>query len=61
MAFVVRRLGQTVTATELRAWCKEHLAPFKVPARVVFKDDLPKSMIGKVLRRLLHEEGAQSA
>lgn len=61
VAFVVRRLGQTVTATELRAWCKEHLAPFKVPARVVFKDDLPKSMIGKVLRRLLHEEGAQSA
>lgn len=61
VAFVVRRLGQTVTANELRSWCKEHLAPFKVPARVVFKDDLPKSMIGKVLRRFLTEEGAPSA
>ncbi len=56
VAFVVRRVGQTVTTAELRAWCKDHLAPFKVPARVVFRDELPKSMIGKVLRRLLAED-----
>jgi long-chain acyl-CoA synthetase len=58
VAFVVRRMGQTVTTEELRSWCKEHLAPFKVPARVAFKQELPKSMIGKVLRRFLTEDGA---
>ena len=58
VAFVVRRVGQTVTAQDIRQWCKERMAPFKVPVRVVFKQELPKSMIGKVLRRLLveHEE-----
>ncbi len=58
VAFVVRRVGQTVTAGDLRAWCKGRLAPFKTPARVVFKDQLPKSMVGKVLRRFLTEDGA---
>lgn len=58
VAFVVRRIGQTVTTAELREWCKAHLAPYKVPARVVFKDELPKSMVGKVLRRLLAEDPA---
>jgi long-chain acyl-CoA synthetase len=61
VAFVVRRLGMTVTTDELRAWCKEHLAPFKVPARVAFKPELPKSMIGKVLRRFLTEDEAPAA
>jgi long-chain acyl-CoA synthetase len=56
VAFVVRRVGATVTADELRAWCKERIAPFKTPARVVFRQELPKSMIGKVLRRKLSEE-----
>ncbi len=56
VAFVVRRTGQAVTDTDIRNWCKEHLAPFKVPARVVFKQELPKSMIGKILRRFLTEE-----
>lgn len=61
VAFVVRRVGQTITAPELRAWCKERLAPFKVPARVVFRTELPKSMVGKVLRRFLTEDGATVA
>lgn len=56
VAFVVRKVGVAVTEEELRRWCKERMAPFKVPARVVFKTDLPKSMIGKVLRRLLVED-----
>jgi long-chain acyl-CoA synthetase len=56
VAFVVRRTGQAVTDADIRNWCKEHLAPFKVPARVVFRQDLPKSMIGKILRRFLVEE-----
>ncbi len=61
VAFVVRRVGHAVTAQDLRLWCKERLAPFKVPARVVFKAELPKSMVGKVLRRLLVEDDAVSA
>ncbi len=58
VAFVVRRAGATVDAAALRAHCKAHLAPYKVPARIVFKSELPKSLIGKVLRRLLTEDGA---
>jgi long-chain acyl-CoA synthetase len=56
VAFVVRRIGMAVSANEVRQWCKERMAPYKVPVRVVFKDELPKSMIGKVLRRFLTEE-----
>jgi long-chain acyl-CoA synthetase len=58
VAFVVPRAGAQPDAAALRAFCKEHLAPYKVPARVVFKTELPKSLIGKVLRRLLTEESA---
>ncbi len=58
VAFVVPRAGTNVEAEELRTWCKEHLAPYKTPARIVFKTELPKSMVGKVLRRLLVEDGA---
>jgi long-chain acyl-CoA synthetase len=61
VAFVVRRVGQTITAEQVRQWCKERMAPFKVPVRVVFKDELPKSMIGKILRRLLTEDEVQGA
>ena len=40
---------------ELRAFCRERLAPYKVPSRIEFRTDLPKSMVGKVLRRALRE------
>lgn len=56
VAFVVLREGKSASVDELRAWCKEHLAFYKVPARVVFRAELPKSLIGKVLRRLLSED-----
>lgn len=61
VAFVVRRRGQAVTAPEIRQWCKERMAPFKVPARIVFKTELPKSMVGKVLRRFLTDDPAAEA
>ena len=48
--------GETATATEMRAFCREHLAPYKQPRKFVFRDDLPKSLAGKVLRRQLREE-----
>ena len=55
-AWVVLKAGQTATEDELRAYCRERLAPYKVPAKVEFRSDLPKTMVGKVLRRVLVEE-----
>lgn len=53
MAWVVLREGQPLDETELRTYCRENLAPYKVPSRVKFRRDLPKTMVGKVLRRAL--------
>jgi long-chain acyl-CoA synthetase len=58
-AFVVLKPGQTATADELIAFCREQLAPFKVPRVIEFRDTLPKTLIGKVLRRQLAEEDKQ--
>jgi len=55
-AFVVLKPGQTATADQLIAFCREQLAPFKVPKAIEFRDSLPKTLIGKVLRRQLAEE-----
>jgi long-chain acyl-CoA synthetase len=55
-AFVVLKEGASATAEEIIAFCREHLAPYKIPRIVAFKEDLPKSIIGKVLRRKLREE-----
>jgi len=55
-AWVVVKAGQTTTEDDLRAYCRERLAPYKVPARIAFRTDLPKTMVGKVLRRALVEE-----
>ena len=56
-AWVVLRAGRQVSEADLRAFCRERLAPYKVPASVVFRSDLPKTMVGKVLRRSLREDG----
>jgi long-chain acyl-CoA synthetase len=56
VAWVVLRPGEQATEDELRTYCRDRLAPYKVPARVEFRKDLPKTMVGKVLRRLLTEE-----
>jgi long-chain acyl-CoA synthetase len=53
VAFVVLRQGLSATEQELRDFCKERLAFYKVPAKVVFRRELVKSMVGKVLRREL--------
>jgi long-chain acyl-CoA synthetase len=55
-AWVVLKPGHSATEQELRAYCRERLAPYKVPAKVEFRKDLPKTMVGKVLRRILVEE-----
>ena len=56
MAWVVLKAGATATEDELRAYCRGQLAPYKVPAKVAFRTDLPKTMVGKVLRRVLVAE-----
>ena len=55
-AWVVLQPGQTLTQEELRAWCKQQLAAYKVPRYVEFCSELPKSAVGKVLRRELREQ-----
>lgn len=54
-AFVVPKEGETLTVEEITAFCREKLAAYKVPKKVEFMDELPKSAIGKVLRRKLRE------
>jgi long-chain acyl-CoA synthetase len=55
-AFVVRKPGDAVKEDELISHCKENLAPYKVPRHVEFRDELPKSAVGKLLRRVLAED-----
>jgi long-chain acyl-CoA synthetase len=52
-AWIVLKPGATATADELRKYCRERLAPYKVPAHVEFRSELPKTMVGKILRRAL--------
>ncbi len=56
VAFVVLSPGKTATADELLAYCRANLSRYKVPARLEFRDELPKTMIGKVLRKELRKE-----
>jgi long-chain acyl-CoA synthetase len=56
-AWVVLREGKQVSVDELREFCRTKLAAYKVPKQIEFRDSLPKSMVGKVLRReLVHQE-----
>jgi long-chain acyl-CoA synthetase len=55
-AFVVLRPGAKATAQELMDHCRANLAPYKVPVEIVFRSELPKTLIGKVLRRQLAAE-----
>jgi long-chain acyl-CoA synthetase len=55
-AYVVLKAGQTATSEEITAFCAERLAPFKVPRLVEFRSELPKTQVGKYLRRVLIEE-----
>jgi long-chain acyl-CoA synthetase len=60
-AFVVRKEGSTLTEEELISYCKENLAAYKVPKLVEFRDELPKSAVGKLLKRVLAEEEKKKA
>jgi long-chain acyl-CoA synthetase len=54
-AVVVLKRGEQATADELLALCRERLDAYKVPAQIEFRSELPKNIVGKVLRRLLVE------
>lgn len=54
-AFVVKR-DQAITEADLRTYCKTSLTGYKVPKQIIFRESLPKTNVGKVLRRALREE-----
>jgi long-chain acyl-CoA synthetase len=55
-AYVVLKTGESSTPQEIQEFCRLHLAPFKVPTAVDFRTELPKTLVGKVLRRVLVDE-----
>lgn len=55
-AWVVVKPGESLSEEEVREWCKEKLAKFKIPTLVEFRKELPKTMVGKILRRELVKE-----
>lgn len=60
-AYIVCKAGQTITPDEITNFCKDKLAPFKVPKQIEFRESLPKSNVGKVLRRILKNERESGA
>lgn len=58
-AFIVFKEGWQVSRSQLDRWCRERLAAYKVPHHYSFRETLPKTMVGKVLRRKLQEEEAE--
>jgi len=55
-AWVVVKPGQSMTEDEVKQWCTERMAKFKVPTQVEFRQELPKTTVGKILRRELVRE-----
>jgi long-chain acyl-CoA synthetase len=54
-AYIVTRPGETLTKEEIIAFCREKLAAYKVPKIIEFMDQLPKSTVGKILRKDLRD------
>ena len=52
-AWVVLRDGQSLDQEKIKSFCRNYLAPFKVPAEVKFEKSLPKTPVGKVMKREL--------
>lgn len=60
-AFVVTKTGKEVTEEALESFCRERLAAYKIPRIYEFRNELPKTLVGKVLRRVLVEEEQKKA
>jgi long-chain acyl-CoA synthetase len=54
--FIILEEGQTATEDEIKAFCRENLTPYKIPKFIEFRDELPVTPFGKVLRRVLLEQ-----
>jgi long-chain acyl-CoA synthetase len=54
-AWVVLRSDCALTPSDLKVYCRDRLAPYKIPAKYEFVADLPKTQIGKVLHRVLRQ------
>ncbi|NLZ42524.1 MAG: long-chain fatty acid--CoA ligase, partial [Comamonadaceae bacterium] len=61
VAAVVPRPGHALGAEDVLAYCRTHIAAYKVPARVDIVAELPKSATGKILKRVLREQAAGAA
>ena len=57
--FIRLKEGQTATEEEIIVFCEQNLAPYKVPKFVEFRDQLPKTLVGKILRRELVKEASE--
>jgi long-chain acyl-CoA synthetase len=60
-AYVVVKDGETATEQEIIDFCRERLTRYKVPTRIEFRPELPKTLVGKILRRALREEEIKKA
>jgi long-chain acyl-CoA synthetase len=56
--YVVKK-NPDITAAELRAFLVSRLASYKVPKQIEFRDELPKTNVGKILRRALRDDATQ--
>ncbi len=59
-AFIVLKESETATAEELISFCEQHLAKYKLPTEIEFRDELPKTNVGKILRKDLRKEELQN-
>jgi long-chain acyl-CoA synthetase len=59
-AWVVVKPGESLTDDDIKEWCRERLAKYKVPTQVEFRSELPKTTVGKILRRELVREHKES-
>ena len=55
-AFIVPKEGETLSQEEVHEFCKEKLAAYKRPKNIEFREELPKSAVGKILRKVLRAE-----
>jgi long-chain acyl-CoA synthetase len=56
-AFIIAKIGQTITEKEIIDFCRSKMAVYKAPRKVYFVEDLPRNPSGKVLKRLLGDQG----
>ena len=55
-AYVVLKEGERATADEIIEFCRQQLSKFKIPKEIEFRSQLPKTLVGKVLRRVLRDD-----